>query len=306
MAGAAIAITDQVDTIGNNAHIFQNPEVLALRRAGLVGKPVFNNGHAFEYDPTSRDPERWIAQLPDGSWAVALFNRQDGPAAVARSIDFADVLGFTGPAAVRDLWAHEDLGSLASYQTTLGPTPRFCCRSCRKDRPIFRPMSAHGRVRRGSRTPLAATKEWATSRVSIPRGAAWRSPSRCRKPAAAESCAAWPTPRGVRPTDRPCARPGYGPPPRRSRPPGAEHVGLDRLADGAGDPDHGGRDEPCRVQRRVVRSGRGQSRLHRPGLRSALQPRSLARVFGLHHVQRRPALPAVHDKDGQWIEAPAV
>ena len=70
MAGAAIAITDQVDTIGNNAHVFQNREVLALRKAGLVGKPVFNNSHGFDYDPTSRDPERWIGQLPDGSWAV--------------------------------------------------------------------------------------------------------------------------------------------------------------------------------------------------------------------------------------------
>ena len=121
MAGAAIAITDQVDTIGDNAHIFQNREVLALRQAGLVGKPVFNNSHGFEYDPTSRDPERWIGQLPDGSWAVALFNRGDGPASVTKSIDFADVLGFTGPAAVRDLWAHEDLGAMTGYQASLGP-----------------------------------------------------------------------------------------------------------------------------------------------------------------------------------------
>ena len=121
MAGAAIAITDRVDTIGDNAHVFQNHEVLALHKAGLVGKPVFNNGHAFEYDPSSRDPERWIGQLPDGSWAVALFNRADGPAGVTKSLDFATVLGFTGPATVRDLWAHQDLGSMTSYQVTLGP-----------------------------------------------------------------------------------------------------------------------------------------------------------------------------------------
>ena len=72
--------------------------MLALREAGLVGKPVFNNSHAFDYDPSSRDPERWIGQLPDGSWAVALFNRQDGPGHVKKSIDFTAVLGFTGPA----------------------------------------------------------------------------------------------------------------------------------------------------------------------------------------------------------------
>ncbi len=121
MAGAPIAIADHVDTIGANAPVFQNPEVLALRTAGLVGKPVFNNGHGFEYDPSSRDPERWIGQLPDGSWVVALFNRDDGPEGQVRTVDFTSVLGVSGPAEVRDLWAHEDLGSMTSYEVTLAP-----------------------------------------------------------------------------------------------------------------------------------------------------------------------------------------
>ncbi len=121
VAGAPIAISDRADTIGDNASFFQNPEVLALRKAGLVGKPVFNNSHGFEFDTSSRDPERWIGQLPDGSWAVALFNREDGPGPTTKSIDFATVLGFTGPAAVRDLWAHQDLGSMTSYQVALAP-----------------------------------------------------------------------------------------------------------------------------------------------------------------------------------------
>jgi glucan 1,6-alpha-isomaltosidase len=108
-----------VDTIADNAHIFQNREVLALRKEGLVGKPVFNNSHALDYDPTSRDPERWVGQLPDGSWAVALFNRSDATA--TKSITFAEVLGFSGTAAVRDLWAHQDLGPMTGYQVALGP-----------------------------------------------------------------------------------------------------------------------------------------------------------------------------------------
>ena len=119
LTGAPIAITDRIDTIGNNAHIFQNTEALALRNQGLVGKPVFNNSHGFEYDTSSRDPERWIGQLPDGSWAVALFNREDGPQ--TKSIDFGAVLGLTAPAAVRDLWAHQDLGSMTGYQVALTP-----------------------------------------------------------------------------------------------------------------------------------------------------------------------------------------
>ncbi len=121
MAGAPIAITDHVDTIANNASFYQNLEVLALRKQGLVGKPVYNNAHGFEYDPASRDPERWIGQLPDGSWAVALFNRQNGPGTRTLAIDFASVLGLTGSANVRDLWAHRDLGEMTGYQATLGP-----------------------------------------------------------------------------------------------------------------------------------------------------------------------------------------
>ena len=121
MAGAPIAIADDVDTIGDYAPYFQNLEVLALRKAGLVGKPLFSNSHGFEYDPSSRDPETWTGQLPDGSWAVALFNRDDGPGPVTKSIDFAAVLGLSRPAAVRDLWAHEDLGSMTSYQVDLAP-----------------------------------------------------------------------------------------------------------------------------------------------------------------------------------------
>jgi alpha-glucosidase len=121
MAGAPIAITDRVDTIKDKAHFFQNQEALELRKAGLVGKPVFNNSHGFDYDPSSRDPERWIGQLPDGSWAVALFNREDGPGNVTKAIDFSAVLGITSPAAVRDLWTHEDLGLMTGYQVSLAP-----------------------------------------------------------------------------------------------------------------------------------------------------------------------------------------
>jgi alpha-glucosidase len=119
IAGAPIAIADYVDTIGSNAHVFQNREVLALRADGVVGKPIFKNSHGFEYDHTSRDPERWIGQLPDGRWVVALFNRSDDPGNRAKSIDFASALGFAGPAAVRDLWAHKDLGSMTSYEVSL-------------------------------------------------------------------------------------------------------------------------------------------------------------------------------------------
>jgi len=121
MAGAAIAITDRYDTIGSNASFFQNPEVLAVHHAGLVGKPVYYNTHGFFFDSTSRDPERWIGQLSDGSWVVGLFNRGDGPESTAKAIDFSAALGLSKPAAVRDLWAHKNLGTMTGWNVSLRP-----------------------------------------------------------------------------------------------------------------------------------------------------------------------------------------
>ncbi len=121
MAGAAIAIADQHDTIGTNASFYSNEEVLNLRQAGLVGKPVYLSSHSYDWDQTSRDSERWVGQLPDGSWVVGLFNRSDSAVPVNRTLDFGSVLGLTKPALVRDLWAHQDMGSFTSWNATLGP-----------------------------------------------------------------------------------------------------------------------------------------------------------------------------------------
>ncbi len=117
IAGSPICISDTVDTIGDNAWAFQNPEVIALNKDGLAGKPLFNNNHGFNWDTSSRDTERWIGQLSDGSWIVGLFNRGDAPN--TRAIDFAKDLGITDPVKVRDLWARRDLGTKTSYSAGL-------------------------------------------------------------------------------------------------------------------------------------------------------------------------------------------
>jgi glucan 1,6-alpha-isomaltosidase len=121
MAGAPIAVADQYDTIGDYSGFFCNEEVLALRERGLVGKPVYSSSHGYFFDATSRDCERWVGQLPDGSWAVGLFNRDDGPGPTTKSIDFSSELGLSAPAKVRDLWAHSDLGTMTGYKVGLGP-----------------------------------------------------------------------------------------------------------------------------------------------------------------------------------------
>jgi glucan 1,6-alpha-isomaltosidase len=121
MAGAPIAIADQYDTIGDDTSFYTNEEVLEVRQAGLVGKPISYNPHSYDYDPRSRDPERWVGQLPDGSWVVGLFNRTTGPAPSERNVRFHDVFGLNEPALVRDLWAHQDVGTLTSWKVTLQP-----------------------------------------------------------------------------------------------------------------------------------------------------------------------------------------
>ncbi|MFI1963126.1 carbohydrate-binding protein [Streptomyces pathocidini] len=120
IAGSPICVSDLHSDIGGNAAFYTNTEVLALHNQGLVGKPVFHSANPYSTDPASRDTERWAGQLPDGSWAVALFNRNDS-STVTKSIDFAGLLGISGAAAVRDLWTGTDLGSMTSFTAQLAP-----------------------------------------------------------------------------------------------------------------------------------------------------------------------------------------
>jgi hypothetical protein len=113
IAGSPIAVADQYNTIGSSAWIYQNSEILDLNGQGFVGKPLRSDpGNAV-------DSQRWIGMLPDGSWVVGLFNRES--TSQRRAVDFAENLGIRGSATVRDLWAHNGLGSMASYSVFLPP-----------------------------------------------------------------------------------------------------------------------------------------------------------------------------------------
>ncbi|MCL6670272.1 alpha-galactosidase D [Streptomyces panaciradicis] len=89
--------------------LLTNKEVIALNQGGTPpARPI-----------TPSDPQQvWAAKNPDGSYTVALFNLADSPAAVSAS--WAS-LGFTGKAAVRDLWNHENLGSFKDKVTEALP-----------------------------------------------------------------------------------------------------------------------------------------------------------------------------------------
>jgi alpha-galactosidase len=62
--------------------------------------------------------EVWAKPLADGSVAVGLFNRSDGPEEMA--VNFTEI-GVSGPAAVRDLWAHKEVESSATNYSALVP-----------------------------------------------------------------------------------------------------------------------------------------------------------------------------------------
>lgn len=125
MAGSPLAIASQYDTVGNNLSYLTNPEILALKQEGFVGKPIYYNGDPFEPsysggpDTGSRDSERWIGQTSRGDWVVALFNRSDST--VTKSIDFVQMLGLTNGGSVHDVWNQTNLGSMTSYSVSLAP-----------------------------------------------------------------------------------------------------------------------------------------------------------------------------------------
>ncbi|MBN9653549.1 hypothetical protein J0K78_04650 [Halobacillus sp. GSS1] len=117
MAGSPIAIADQFDTIGDNYEFYQNSELIEFNRRGFAGKPIYYTGDHYSQDG-SRDSERWVGQFPDGSWAVALFNRSDETRSY--QFDFYKEIGVER-GFVRDVWKQKDLGMQSGHAVTLEP-----------------------------------------------------------------------------------------------------------------------------------------------------------------------------------------
>ncbi len=186
---------------------------------------------------------------------MALFNRDDGPGTRTKSIDFAAVLGFTGPAAVRDLWAHEDLGSMTSYQVALAPHASVLLSVVPQGPTHFQAeVGAWAGSARFENTfgghegmgyVTGLDTEGSSVAVAISVHAAGTHRLLCR----VANCHR----RSVVP-DRTYARSGDWRSPRHGHPPRTEYSRLDLMADRAGHADHGGRHEPCDVQCRDIRS----------------------------------------------------
>jgi len=111
LAGGPVTPTDQYSTIGTNAWVYQNDEMLALNADGFVGKPLANN-------PTVDSSQIWTGQMSNGDWIIGFFNRESK--IMKRSIALSS-LGITGNNIVRDLWQHADLGFMDTITANVAP-----------------------------------------------------------------------------------------------------------------------------------------------------------------------------------------
>lgn len=99
-----------------------------LTKLDDYGVSLLTNREVIAVDQSDAPPARpvtpsdsqqvWAAKNPNGTYTVALFNLGDSPAAVSANWT---TLGFTGKAAVRDLWNHEDLGTYTNKVTQALP-----------------------------------------------------------------------------------------------------------------------------------------------------------------------------------------
>lgn len=103
MAGSPIAISDQYNTIGADAHYYQNPRLLDLVKEGFYGKPLSTD---------LKDKEQssiWYGKRNSTTYVAAFFNREEQP--VTYSLPLSSKLGFRSAVDVVDLWTGDTLPS---------------------------------------------------------------------------------------------------------------------------------------------------------------------------------------------------
>ena len=110
LAAPLLAGNDLRSMTPETREMLTNAEVLAVDQdaKGVQGHRVWDEGPL----------EIWVKTLADGSQAVGLFNR--GESELKITLDFKTI-GVTGPAKLRDLWEHNDLGSTQDSYTAHVP-----------------------------------------------------------------------------------------------------------------------------------------------------------------------------------------
>ncbi|CAI6023009.1 X2-like carbohydrate binding domain-containing protein [Cohnella sp. JJ-181] len=90
--------------------LLTNDEVIAVNQAGRPAHPV----------STATSQQVWYANNGDGTYNVAVFNL--GTKAESIPVNWSD-LGLNGPASVRDLWSHTELGTFEKGYTAESVDP---------------------------------------------------------------------------------------------------------------------------------------------------------------------------------------
>lgn len=110
LAAPLIAGNDLATMTPETRSILLNREVIAVDQDRL-GK---EGDRAYESGPL----QVWTKPLSGGDVAVGLFNGIRSPARMTLSLS---AIGWRGPAAVRDLWAHRNLGEIRGEYTVIVP-----------------------------------------------------------------------------------------------------------------------------------------------------------------------------------------
>jgi alpha-galactosidase len=110
LAAPLLAGNDVRNMTPETMDILMNREVIAVDQdpKGVQGHRIWDEGPL----------EIWVKPLADRSQAVGLFNRGESPLNITLNLK---ALGITGPAKLRDLWQHQDLGAVPDSYTAEVP-----------------------------------------------------------------------------------------------------------------------------------------------------------------------------------------
>jgi alpha-galactosidase len=110
LAAPLLAGNDLRSMSAETKEILTNSEVIAVDQdtKGLQGHRLWDEGPL----------EIWAKQLSDGGYAVGLFNRGESELKVMLDLK---MLGISGPAHLRNLWEHRDLGPMNTSYSAMVP-----------------------------------------------------------------------------------------------------------------------------------------------------------------------------------------
>jgi alpha-galactosidase len=110
LAAPLLAGNDVRNMTPQTTDILMNREVIAVDQdpKGVQGHRIWDEGPL----------EIWVKPLADRSQAVGLFNRGESPLNITLNLK---ALGINGPAKLRDLWKHQDLGAVPDTYTAEVP-----------------------------------------------------------------------------------------------------------------------------------------------------------------------------------------